>query len=780
VRTAGVAVTSRRGNRTLLLTLGPVVGAGLATVINLLTSHWHWWLFGLLTALLAVTAAATVLLDDQSKSKGGDDALLLAGVSGLTHRRRGTKISTLPRELSAFTGRHEATAQLRTMIEAGARLSGKRIAVHSVQGIGGVGKTSLVVHIAHQVMRAYPDAVLFIELHAHAKGVKPMSTYEALGILLADLGVPGRLIPDDLAGRISLWRRELANVRALIILDDATGPDQVRDLLAGGDGCLFLITSRNRLIDLEGVSFFPLDTLPAGEAVELFRLHLGDERAAGQEDDILKAVQRLYYHPLAIKMAVSRLLGHPTRTVRDLLEEDLPAETKLLDVYDQLREMFELSYADLDEELQRFFRLLAVHPGAEITAETAAALAGVSLRDARRMLDELYNRFLVEEPLKYRFKLHDLTREFASREVSGMGSDPEPNDALQRLLKFYCFMASAASEKIGMHDLFAVATPGHGSGIAPPPDEPAALSWFDDELGNLLACASYANDQVILPFAWQIPALLMSYLRLRGFLGEAMSVLTRALQTLESEPDQVGEAIVRRRLGQAARLKDDRTLSREQLDRSYALTEELGDRQALAWCHHELGHLELGVGNFPSAREHFTAALAIHREFGYVGGEMAEKTNLGRVLCAQGEIGQARQYLQEALNTAAMRGDRRAEAFASYELGALERDHGAVDEGRELLTRALAIYQDTRNRYGQAECQRNLAIADRISGQTRAARKHLEEAMFTYIDLGYQGRIAQTHDEYAFTAEMDGDHAMASMHRQRAAAIRAEMEEGKT
>ena len=54
------------------------------------------------------------------------------------------------------------------------------------------------------------------------------------------------------------------------MLDDATGHAQVRPLLPGTAGCLVLVTSRHRLIALDGAQPLPLDTLPPDQAIELF------------------------------------------------------------------------------------------------------------------------------------------------------------------------------------------------------------------------------------------------------------------------------------------------------------------------------------------------------------------------------------------------------------------------------------------------------------------------------------------------------------------------------
>ena len=72
------------------------------------------------------------------------------------------------------------------------------------------------------------------------------------------------------------------------------------------------------------------------------------------------------------------------------------------------------------------------------------------------------------------------------------------------------------------------------------------------------------------------------------------------------------------------------------------LTEELGDRQGLAWCHHELAHLDRLNGDLTAARDHLTKALDINRDLSNQDGITAAETYLGTVLHAVGETEQAR------------------------------------------------------------------------------------------------------------------------------------------
>jgi tetratricopeptide (TPR) repeat protein len=758
----------RPRNRVLLLTLGPVVGAAVGTITNLLTSHWNWWLFSILTVLVAVTAVAAVVLDRGGPNRPGYDDKSRSEEQASSNRRCPANVNTLPRGLEDFTGRQDELARLVKEIDAARPRPGMAARVISIEGMGGVGKTSLAVRIAHQIAPSYPDAVLFINLRAHMETQEPISTAEVLGILLADLGVPGDSIPDELEGRVSVWRRELAGARVLLVLDNASGPDQVENLLAGGPGCLILVTSRRRLVELEGVSSLSLSTFPPDDAVTLFERVLGRERAPGQRTEIARAVRRLGYLPLAIRLAAARLKAHPTWTVGDLLERDIRNETSLERIYT-------LSYRDLDPRLKTCFRLLSIHPGTEITSEAAAVLTGMSLRQVLGVLDELYNWHLIEEPAHHRFQFHDLIKEFATREVPGMSNDSERTQALRRLLGYYAFMATVASERIGTHDVYTLPAPIDGPELRLPEDETAALGWFEAELANLLACAYYASDQKIVPSAWQIPAAMMSFLRLRGFLGQAVSVLEAALQATLTESDHVGESVVRRRLGQLARLQGDYRRSRDQLNQSLRLAKELDDRKGVAWGDHELGHLDRLTGNPAAARGHLEEALTIFRELDDRRGEGSAATNMALALRADGDLPAAREYFQEALRIAREFGEHRPEAFAGYQLGALECESGSYAQARELLIQALAIYDGVRNLHGQADCHYNLAVVDRLTGEYEAAKGHLTEALNIYVELRYQRGEADTYSEFAATADAAGDAAMSLVHHQRAATIYAEM-----
>jgi hypothetical protein len=119
--------------------------------------------------------------------------------------------STLPRDAAAFTGRG---TELRQLIAA-AGAAGV-VAIHTVDGMPGVGKTALVTRAAHLLTGAFPDGQLFVWLHAHTPGQRPADPGDVLADLLACTGMTPGEIPAGVEARAQWWRDRLAGKKVLL------------------------------------------------------------------------------------------------------------------------------------------------------------------------------------------------------------------------------------------------------------------------------------------------------------------------------------------------------------------------------------------------------------------------------------------------------------------------------------------------------------------------------------------------------------------------------------
>ncbi|WP_284740866.1 AfsR/SARP family transcriptional regulator [Amycolatopsis sp. RTGN1] len=338
----------------------------------------------------------------------------------------------LPGAVARFTGR---AAELSRLL---AVPTGPPAAVAAIDGMAGIGKTTLAVHAAHLLADHYRDARLFLDLHGHTPGRAPTTPMAALDTLLRALGVPGGRIPDDLDARAALWRAELATRSVLVVLDDAADLAQLRPLLPGTARTLVLVTSRHRLVGLDSALSVSLDVLPEADAAALFAGVLGDDRAAdaGAVHDV---VDRCGYLPLAIRLAAARLRARPSWPVRYLAERLRGLGWPLAELEADdcgVAAALAPSCDRLAPPARRMFRLLGLHPGPDFDAPAAAALAAIAVPEAERLLEHLVDDHLLRQSAAGRYRFHALVRRHAHAAALAEESEPERRAALRRVVDF--------------------------------------------------------------------------------------------------------------------------------------------------------------------------------------------------------------------------------------------------------------------------------------------------------------------------------------------------------
>ncbi|HXW87051.1 MAG TPA: helix-turn-helix domain-containing protein, partial [Streptosporangiaceae bacterium] len=239
-------------------------------------------------------------------------AEVLAARSGTAPRASAAAAATqtLPRDIGGFTGREPELARLLADVAADSGPAGIH-AIHAIDGMAGIGKTTLAVHAAHRLAGRFPDGQFFLPLHAHTPGRPPVSPADALASLLLTAGVAVPHIPPGLEARASRWRDYVAGKRILLLLDDAAGHEQVRPLLPGTPGSLVLITSRRRLTALEDAEVISVDTLAPDEAGALLARLSGRAELAGLDGPGGEITRLCGYLPLAIGMLARQLRHHP-------------------------------------------------------------------------------------------------------------------------------------------------------------------------------------------------------------------------------------------------------------------------------------------------------------------------------------------------------------------------------------------------------------------------------------------------------------------------------------
>jgi DNA-binding SARP family transcriptional activator/tetratricopeptide (TPR) repeat protein len=461
-------------------------------------------------------------------------------------------VRSLPRTVADFTGH----AQLIDRLVARAAEGGP--VVLALDGMAGSGKTTVALHLAARLDERYPDAHVYIDLHGSSSR-EPLDVSSALTALLRALGIPAQMIPASRDERVDLWRNELARRRALVILDNAASSGQIGELLPSSPRSLTLITSRRRLLGLDGVHPESLPVLEETEAVALLARIAGD-RVLAEPDAAAELVRRCGSLPLAIRLAGARLAHRPRWQVADLVKRfgdgvlpELKAESR------SVAGAFALSFGPLPELTRRMFRLLGVHPGRLFDVPAAAALAGLPLGEAADLLDDLVDVHLLEEPEPKLFRMHDLLHEYASALAAELPSD-ERYAALHGLLDLELTAAllslSPSRRTSTMREL--------GLAELPRPDLAAAVERPDQRLERgrvylrrLLTAAIEAGRP---EFSWQLARASWWRLSASGYSDDLRELLVLARAQARRAGNSAAQAMCANYLGsvyhQRARFDD--------------------------------------------------------------------------------------------------------------------------------------------------------------------------------------------------------------------------------
>jgi tetratricopeptide (TPR) repeat protein/transcriptional regulator with XRE-family HTH domain len=648
-----------------------------------------------------------------------------------------TVTRTLPRDIVSFTGRQRELARL-----AGAAAgAGAVVGVQAIGGMAGVGKTAFAVHAAHQLAPRFPDGQLFLPLHGHTPGHRPVEAADALASLLLTAGVAAGQIPPGLEARMGLWRDHVAGKQLLLVLDDAVGSDQVEPLLPGSAGSLVLVTSRRHLTALEDATLISLDVLPHEEAVALLvRLAArpGLEHGDGAVADICGLCG---YLPLAVGMLARQLHHHPAWTPAGLAA-DLAAARDRLELMQtenvSVAAAFDLSYGDLTGDQRRLFRRLGLHPGGDIDCYAAAALDDTSLAAARHLLEALYDQYLLTEPAVSRYRLHDLIREHAHALAIRDDSATDRDQALGRLLDYYTHTATVAETLLARQTRTgpppALASP--PTTVPSLPDRIRALAWLRAERANLLACLDHVTDMGQQGQVVALTAALAALLRHDGPWTDAITRHTAAVRAARQSGDRFGQASALSQLGALGRVAGDYPGAARAQEEALVIYRELDDRHGQANALQNLGAVRARTGDYPGAAQAQEEALSAYRELGDRLGQANALHCLGMVRRTTGDYPGATQIQQEALDIYRELGSRLGQANGLHNLGILRTLTGNYRGAAQVQEEALGIYRELGERGGEVEALNELGTRHRLCGELGSAEDRHRQALELAREIG--------------------------------------------
>ncbi|MFF0724863.1 BTAD domain-containing putative transcriptional regulator [Streptomyces sp. NPDC004134] len=640
----------------------------------------------------------------------------------------------LPARLADFTGRDAFVDELGKQLE---QASGMVMAVSSVSGIGGVGKTTLAVHVGHAVRDSFPDGQLYADLQG--AGASPAEPAAVLGSFLRSLGTPDAEIPEPLEERAALYRSMLAGRRVLALLDNARDAAQVRPLLPGTEGCAAVITSRARMTDLAGAHHVDLDVMAPDEALLLFTRIVGAHRVTPERNAAMDVVAACGFLPLAIRIAASRLAARRTWTV-SVLARKLSDEHRRLDelrVGDlAVKATFELGYGQLEPEQARAFRLLGLVDGPDISLSAAAAILDRTEDDAEDLLETLVDTSLLESAAPGRYRYHDLLRLFARACARREEPDAERDAAQSRLLDHYLAAAARVYELGRPGDtLTKHLSPAAHAGPRFK-DHQTAQDWLFSEAECLLAAVRQFAHGDSLPRTVGLLLTTKDLAESGLYSPRFVSLATALVQAAEQRGDIRSQARAHVVLAAAHQFTGRFELSYEHASDASRLAGACGDIWVAGEAANDRGVTASVLGRLEDARRYLDQALVAYRADGNLDGESYALGNLARVHLDTGATSTAIELAQQTLEVDRKAGALLRMACNRYQLAMAFSQAARHASALVQLDLAVAAFREDRMSLWEGLAHFRIAQVHLAMRQPAEAASYAEKALSRLRGIG--------------------------------------------
>lgn len=643
----------------------------------------------------------------------------------------------IPLAPAQFSGREVELEKLRHVAESRGQ---EGPAIVSIQGMAGVGKSSLAVQFAHEQARRFPDGILWANLRLQDIGAVLDNFARAYG---EDLGP----IKDRLA-KAAVVRSLLSTRDALIILDNAESDSDLGLLLPTTGRCLTLVTTRHAdLPELRGAMHLSLDIFSEDEAL----LHMGKVLGDQLPPEDLSAGRKLVAFcgrlPLAVDIVV-RLLKRASMNARDfaqLVGDGAEALNLMREGERSVTACFELTWSRLTPDQRMVFARSSIFGGSTFGVKAIESVTGLSQLEVRITMGELFATSLVNITASGRYQFHPLLREFAITQLERM-SGGEFETCRIRAADYLISLLGSESDDTNLSST-----------------ESAQVELEFDNILSSWRLARSSNDEVrvvrlgvgftpylfqrghwdlcdeVLSGAAEVSTVEQSrYLLLlrRGELLRERADYANALQLVElcaifyRKPGQQQRLLARtlREMAELKRVQRDYAaallLHKECLELRLQMSDQAGVAQSL----HDCGLVERILGKYESAVNHLESALEIAKrsapwQLGYTTME------LGIVQRMQDRIPEAKQSLLSALASFRANNDKRGQAYALRELGQLSVEERLYDDALSYHTESLELRVQLGDLRGQAMSLYMLGVVEHMIGNEEASMQRYSDSL---------------------------------------------------
>ncbi len=594
------------------------------------------------------------------------------------------------------------------------------IALVTLTGPGGVGKTRVAIQAAADLATEYVDGVRVVEL---APLRQPALVLPSIARAFGLVDRSDRPLLDLLIGHLKLKRNLLILDNVEHLLDVVPS---IAELLNACPGLTILATSRT-ILNLSSEYEVLVHPLPRAEAVQLFvaRARAVDASFAltATSAPVVAAIcDRLDGLPLALELAAARIRTLPLAALLARLDESLTMLTHGArdwpDRHRTMRDAIAWSYDLLDEQEQVLLRRLATFvDGFDLRA--AVAISGFNdavLLDGIASLVEksLLTRRSTNEDSEPRFRMLEVVREYSAErmEIAGDGAAIPLSHA-----SHYLTVAEGLAERLFTADFDQM------------------MAELDSEHGNIRAALAWCDDSGATELMLRLARAMSDYWMLRGHLREGQQWINRALARTDEVPSSTRSGALAS-AGWISIFRGEVAAAESPLMAAVKMAREVMDQWVEAASSMGLAMVHLDRMDVSGAAEWSDRQVALYRNLAHTaptGNHWLSVAlgNRGQVAIIAGDTITAAAMLGEGLTLQRKLGFTWGTAETLRTLGDLYRYQGALTDAQDAYRESIRIsarYWDLRL---LTHAISGLAVAVTLQGETqRGARLFGSAATF--------------------------------------------------
>ncbi|MBK8454334.1 MAG: tetratricopeptide repeat protein [Thiofilum sp.] len=260
-----------------------------------------------------------------------------------------------------------------------------------------------------------------------------------------------------------------------------------------------------------------------------------------------------------------------------------------------------------------------------------------------------------------------------------------------------------------------------------------------------------------------------------GQFSAALDYLQRSLAITQEIGDKQGEGTTLNNLSQIYDARGDYSTALDYLQRSLAITQEIGNKQVEGTTLNNLSQIYDARGDYSTALDYLQRSLAIQQEIGDKAGEGATLNNLSQIFKARGDYDSALDYLQRSLAITQEIGDKAGEGATLNNLSQIYDARGDYDTALDYLQRSLAIQQEIGDKAGEGATLNNLSALAHARGDYSTALDYLQRSLAIQQEIGDKAGEGTTLNNLSQIFKARGDYSTALDFLQRSLAITQEI-----